>query len=326
MKEKARDNEVFIQSVLAEEGPLSNSGWSALEKCKDFPFEDNLKLIDWDGFLFRMDASERLAFIAGTVSKSLNDTTRLPRLSDNPLPKPGMSAPNSPPNISIFKFEATSLVEMTPSAVRFHVPQKWSDSLKLSTGKISKDVFDKYRFVLSPCHRYKTEWKDAHADEKARRKAEPLDPSDRKFQYLNYSSEDDDKPMIQVLLVRNSTFKDFVTYWGATHVIIELPETMKYRPDGTRLKFGDTLTFNCVDGGVGFARLFGQLWAYQVGIEYCHFWDDNVVKCFELQPDFQCREVSFSRVMQKMETVLTMDQESLKKEGERLNYERFSLD
>ena len=55
---------------------------------------------------------------------------------------------------------------------------------------------------------------------------------------------------------------------------------------------------------MGFARLVGQMWAYELGLEWVHMWDDNVIRCKEFLVDRSLKDVSFSRVFQQMEAIV----------------------
>ena len=77
---------------------------------------------------------------------------------------------------------------------------------------------------------------------------------------------------VQVLVVREGQREDYSKRYGGSHVIVALPNTLRFRymPGTPPLEL-------CADvGGIGYARLFCQLLAYSMGLPEIWMLDDNV--------------------------------------------------
>ena len=200
--------------------------------------------------------------------------------------------------------------------IKLHMPEKVATFLNPG-GKLRApwaSVRDRARFVLTPSYRQKSladncnvEWVDRIVDDNAAVQLESFPDQCR----LDYDSalDEGDLATIQVIIVRKEHFEAYRAVWGGTCVILMLPNQLQYS-DGVRMHHAKASkrTYTAKDGGVGFARLVGQLWAYHAGIEVAHFWDDNVISCSELicMPDgkWGTQTVNFSYVLREMEAVM----------------------
>ncbi|KAL3904300.1 MAG: hypothetical protein SGPRY_011339, partial [Prymnesium sp.] len=91
-----------------------------------------------------------------------------------------------------------------------------------------------------------------------------------------------DKHCAQVLVVRDDdNLNSYVTHWGSTYIVAVLPSTMevRYATNSSPLK----LTVE--DGGIGYARLFCQLFAYSEKIDEIWMLDDNVERCWTIETE-----------------------------------------
>ncbi|GBG35110.1 GREB1-like protein [Hondaea fermentalgiana] len=83
------------------------------------------------------------------------------------------------------------------------------------------------------------------------------------------------KPTVVCIVVRSGKqFDDYVAAYGSAHIILSLPESMASKSsEGSRV--------NADRGGIGYARLFIQLAAHQLGLPWVWILDDNVDVCYE---------------------------------------------
>ena len=87
---------------------------------------------------------------------------------------------------------------------------------------------------------------------------------------------DGDFAYIQVVVVRECDFDAYVRYWGKTHMIIELPSSLRL-PEKIRdsdLFPNDTCFVE--KGGIGYCRLFIQLFAHALKLDNVFVLDDNI--------------------------------------------------
>ncbi|GBG34091.1 GREB1-like protein [Hondaea fermentalgiana] len=87
--------------------------------------------------------------------------------------------------------------------------------------------------------------------------------------------DDRGKPTIVCIVVRSGKqFDDYVAAYGSAHIILSLPASMASKTlEGSRV-FAER-------GGIGYARLFVQLAAHQLGLPWVWILDDNVDVCYE---------------------------------------------
>ena len=77
---------------------------------------------------------------------------------------------------------------------------------------------------------------------------------------------------IQVIVVRSEEFKTYAEQWQATHAILQLPDRLLIDTDDEA---------NVNEGGIGFARLFIQLFAERYNMDYIFVLDDNISHLYE---------------------------------------------
>ena len=98
--------------------------------------------------------------------------------------------------------------------------------------------------------------------------------------FLNYNhvmqETDGDFAYIQVVVVRECDFDAYVRYWGKTHMIIELPSSLRL-PEKIRDSdlFPNDMCF-VEKGGIGYCRLFIQLFAHALKLDNVFVLDDNI--------------------------------------------------
>ena len=80
----------------------------------------------------------------------------------------------------------------------------------------------------------------------------------------------------ELLIVRKSQFADYRILYGSTHVIAAMPDQMHEQNEKK------TTTFNVKDGGIGYARLFGQRLANYLELPAVWMLDDNILQCWKL--------------------------------------------
>lgn len=80
----------------------------------------------------------------------------------------------------------------------------------------------------------------------------------------------------QVIVVRpdDREFEEYRRRWGATHVIVAMPEVMSYGQENKEQ--------SVQGGGIGYARLFIQRFVHWVELDHCWIIDDNIVLFREL--------------------------------------------
>ena len=99
----------------------------------------------------------------------------------------------------------------------------------------------------------------------------------------------------ELLIVRKYQFADYRSLYGSTHVIASIPDEV----GGVTVK----------DGGIGYARLFGQCLAYWLGLKAVWMLDDNILQCWKIpynwnngKPD-PSEPASFAEVMIHIESL-----------------------
>lgn len=78
---------------------------------------------------------------------------------------------------------------------------------------------------------------------------------------------------VQILVVRPEEFKVYCETWQSTHAILQMPNALPYEN-------GEVANVN--EGGVGFARLFIQLFSEKFNLEHIFMIDDNVPFLYEI--------------------------------------------
>ncbi|GBG30758.1 GREB1-like protein [Hondaea fermentalgiana] len=126
--------------------------------------------------------------------------------------------------------------------------------------------------------------------------------------------DDSGKPTVVCIVVRSGKqFDDYVAAYGSAHLILGLPASMASKTsEGSRV-FAER-------GGIGYARLFIQLAAHQLGLPWVWILDDNVDVCYErkleekvpvnalrARPD----TCTFSTVMTGVESIVHNEDEEL---------------
>lgn len=94
--------------------------------------------------------------------------------------------------------------------------------------------------------------------------------------YRHVMVSDDQKleiSYIQAIVVRSCEFEVYVKYWGRTHMIVQLPDSLKLP---TELKQATGLDTADQQGGVGYSRLFIQLFAAALKLDFVFMLDDNI--------------------------------------------------
>ena len=119
---------------------------------------------------------------------------------------------------------------------------------------------------------------------------------------------------MQVLVVRGgdaAAVDAYVRHWGSTYLIAVMPASM-------RVKYGGSpeMELHAEVGRIGYARLFCQLLAHEIGLEEIWMLDDNVQRCWTIETNtetslpgtsdglVQLKQCGFSNVMRGMELLL----------------------
>ena len=192
--------------------------------------------------------------------------------------------------------------------VQLSIPSKLKNVF-LSLPAKANDVMTQYRFVLTPSYRINgSEWLSLVG--KASKRVEAF-PSECRLDYSKVLSPDDRMKTVQIIFTRPEQFDAYVQTWGQTCVIAKLPGRVSFESGHL---YGKS-TCSVGEGGVGFARLVGQMLAYELGLVWVHMWDDNVIKCKEFHENGTLEDVSFSRVFQQMEAIVRGDIATLNKEA-----------
>ena len=100
---------------------------------------------------------------------------------------------------------------------------------------------------------------------------------------------------VQVVVVRAEEFRVYCEHWQSTHAILQLPST---------LKLGNKEA-NAKEGGVGFARLFIQLFAEEYHLKHIFVLDDNIPLLYEVQKEQQAGKEVIVRKNGNIELVNT---------------------
>lgn len=99
----------------------------------------------------------------------------------------------------------------------------------------------------------------------------------------------------QVLVVRSEEFEAYREDFGCTYVVLGLPTRFRLKEflsctdskqfDSQRDSDNDEVLVTSTWGGVGFSRLFTQIFAYIMGLESIWMMDDNVWMCWKMDLD-----------------------------------------
>jgi hypothetical protein len=295
----------FKECVIQYEGPFSENAAIILKEL-------NRVNVNWDGFLDREGNVDIRAFCDyDRVSKEPSSFIAVDKLSNEPIALTSNEFPDKA-SYSPIVFKITeNYIRIPASTLEASIPkekQRFFKNNRFQTDLRSCHV------VLTPSYQSKVWWvEELTKPSDANRES---DPSKCRLNYSLFHTTG--KPIIHVLLVRPSQFEAYLKIWGNTHIIIKLPEKLEYVKKD-KLHFVNKEYF-VNEGGVGFARLVGQVWAHQMGIDHCFMFDDNVISCFELQliansAEFTQRIVPFSRVMEQLEAVFLKDTSMLGFEG-----------
>ena len=95
------------------------------------------------------------------------------------------------------------------------------------------------------------------------------------------------KPLF-ALVIRQSEFQAYQTVWGKFHVIIQLPTRFKLPEDLQKQLDYKYTHAEDNESRIGFARLFMQLFAHALGLEFAFHMDDNVSSLYCI--DFSKRD------------------------------------
>jgi hypothetical protein len=118
----------------------------------------------------------------------------------------------------------------------------------------------------------------------------------------------------EVLLVRACQLQDYQRFYGGTHIIAAMPDSMQY-VDAKGLP-GPVLY--AADHGCGYSRRFGQLLASYLGLQRVWMVDDYVLKCwqivcadrFSVRGNVQVQPTTFAAVMMHIEALFNPESRS----------------
>jgi hypothetical protein len=118
----------------------------------------------------------------------------------------------------------------------------------------------------------------------------------------------------EVLLVRACQLQDYQRFYGGTHIIATMPDSMQY-VDAQGLP-GPVLSAK--DHGCGYSRRFGQLLANYLGLQRVWMIDDYVLKCWQIvckdknstRSNVQVQSATFATVMMHIESLFDTESTS----------------
>ena len=117
-------------------------------------------------------------------------------------------------------------------------------------------------------------------------------------------SETMDEGCVQVLVVRQRDYAFYRAQWGDVYVVVQLPDEITLGASDVM----DNKDLNAsVEDGVGFARLFIQLFAYAMGLEYVWMLDDNVHATWRLDIEALCEEQAHTKLPEPCRFADAMD-------------------
>ena len=298
--EKRQNLDEFRDLVRKHEEPFSKEAWDLLERLESTD-------VNWDGFLDREGVSNisdfcRFVRFPKEPSKciSLEDT------SNEQIAK--LRYVIAPTQYHVKEFILPNTHIILEDSLKVSIPN--AKDYLFQNNRLVKNHFD-HHFILTPSYQTKDWWVD-EIDIQGQSRSH-FDPKKCRVDYSSMQI-DGKKPIIQVLLVRPSQFEAYQEIWGNTHIIIKLPNELEYAMKPNLKLNMQCRKYTVERGGVGFARLVGQIWAYEMKLKYCFMFDDNVISCFELlksNNELRHEMVSFSRVMDQMEAVFTKTESML---------------
>jgi hypothetical protein len=291
---KMRSNHVseFKDLILKHEGPLSKEAFQMLSATTE-------KDVNWDGFLFREGNIDPETFCDFQIlRKEPSNFVPLSAASGFPLALPASLTAGI--NFTEKEFEL-SRIQIEPKLLKVSLPGRFRNLFETQSGP---RLWSQAHIVLTPSYQVRDKWWVDDLVDQTLQNSTP-DPSKCR---LNFGNN-----IIHILLVRSSQYEAYQKAWGNTHIIIKLPDKLRYLPNH-KLHMQNN-EFSVEDGGVGFARLVGQIWAYERNIEHCFMFDDNVICCFELMKAVDSTlsqtPVPFTRVMDQMTAILTKNSKEL---------------
>jgi hypothetical protein len=115
----------------------------------------------------------------------------------------------------------------------------------------------------------------------------------------------------EVLLVRACQLQDYLRFYGGTHIIAAMPDSMQY-VDAQGLP-GPVLY--AADHGCGYCRRFGQLLASYLGLQRVWMIDDYVLNCWQIvcndknstRSNVQVQSATFATVMMHIESLFNTE-------------------
>jgi hypothetical protein len=118
----------------------------------------------------------------------------------------------------------------------------------------------------------------------------------------------------EVLLVRACQLQDYQRFYGGTHIIAAMPDSMQY-VDAQGLP-GPVLS--AAQHGCGYSRRFGQLLASYLGLQRGWMIDDYVLKCWQIvcedkhstRSNVQVQSATFATVMMHIESLFNTESRS----------------
>ena len=115
---------------------------------------------------------------------------------------------------------------------------------------------------------------------------------------LDYSDIMESIPYLHFIVVRNNEFKDYYDYWGNTHIIISLPQSIFSNDIKKRV--------SCDEGGVGFTRNYIYDCAKHLGVSRYWMIDDNISQFYIVASNqINVEPCSFAEVVTNFETMFT---------------------
>ena len=100
---------------------------------------------------------------------------------------------------------------------------------------------------------------------------------------------------VQVVVVRAEEFRVYCEHWQSTHAILQLPNTLELENEEV----------NVNEGGIGFARLFIQLFAEEFQLGHIFVLDDNIPFLYEVREEQQAEKQVIVRKNGNVELVNT---------------------
>eukprot|EP00953_Heterococcus_sp_UTEX-ZZ885_P004470 2922-Heterococcus_DN1.PRE.4 len=111
---------------------------------------------------------------------------------------------------------------------------------------------------------------------------------------------------VQVLVVRADNMKSYIKHCGNEYFILAMPNSIDVQALGLQAACGGATTLTYSSGGIGYARLFIQLFAYSAGFEHIWLLDDDIHYCSmldvsHLKDRVNTKPCSFIHIMQSIE-------------------------